>query len=110
LAAANRHLQNFEKKKFVQHDKPHSSLGYTILGENIIQELLDKNMVLLPFAIDPFGCWGPIARKILAGNGTNTIYTPNQPNTAIMFKQATTTSCPTRILCTADANWKSNST
>ncbi len=83
-----------------------------IRGENIIRELLDKNMILLPFAIDPFGRWGPITRTFLTGNGTNTTYTfpVNRPNAATMFKRATTTPCPTGILRTADANWKSNRT
>jgi hypothetical protein len=111
-AAADRHLQNFEKKKFARRDKAHSSLGYTIRGENIIQELLNKNMILLPFAIDPFGRWGPITRTFLIGNETNTVYTfpANRPNAAIMFKRATTSPCPTGILRTADANWKSTRT
>jgi hypothetical protein len=54
-ASANRHLQSFERKKFLQHDKPHSSLGHIINRDSIIQELINKNMVAVHFAIDPLG-------------------------------------------------------
>jgi hypothetical protein len=69
--------------------------------DNIIQELLDKNMVLLPLAIDPFGHWGPIARTLLTGNGTNTIYTfpdeqPQHPVPPEYFVQQMLTGNPTK--------------
>jgi hypothetical protein len=60
LANADKHLQRFKRKKLLRNNKAHTSLGHIIRGEDIIQELLNKNMVLLPIAIDPFGKWGPI--------------------------------------------------
>jgi hypothetical protein len=109
-AAADKHLQTFERKKFLRRDKPHSSLGHIIRGENVIQELLDTDRILLPFAINPFGRWGPITRTFLTGNDTTTIYNfpPNKPNAATMCRRATTPPCPLGILRTADANWKLN--
>jgi hypothetical protein len=60
LANVNKHLQRFERKKLLRNKMAHTTLQHIIRGEDVIQELLNKNMVLLPFAIDPFGKWGPI--------------------------------------------------
>ncbi len=72
-----------------------------------LQELLHKNMVLLPFSIHLFGRWGPITQTFLTENGTNSthIFPTYQPNAASMFHRATTTPCPIGILHTADATW-----
>ena len=69
-------------------------------GRCFLQELLHKNMVLLPFSIHLFGRWGPITQTFLTENGTNSthIFPTYQPNAASMFHRATTTPCPIGIL------------
>ncbi len=66
--------------------------------------------ILLPFAIDPLGRWGPITTTFLQGNKSSIQYTfqKTRNNAALMFQQATSTPCPLGILRTADANWKQN--
>ena len=94
----------------MRHDKPHSSLRHIIKGEDVINELLNKQMILLPFAIDPLGRWGPITTTFLQGNKHTLQYTfqTSRNNAAIMFRRATTNPCPLGILRTADTNWKQN--
>ncbi len=89
-------------------DKPHSTLKHIIKGEDVIKELLNKQMILLPFAIDPLGRWGPITTTFLHGNKSSIQYTfqKSRNNAALMFQRATSTPCPLGILRTADANWK----
>jgi hypothetical protein len=66
-ANADSHLQVFEKRKLCRGNKHNPTTGTSICGDDIIGDLLCNNMTLLPFAIDPFGRLGPIARTFLFG-------------------------------------------
>ena len=79
-------------------------------GEDIIQELLNKQMILLPMAIDPHGRWGPITNTFLNGNDHRTNYTfqQNRQHAAAMLRRATSSPSPIGILRTANANWNRN--
>ena len=65
-------------------------------------------MILLPFAIDPFGRWGPILQNFLLRSETTLEYKfhATRPNAKIMFHKATSDPCPIGILRTADHVWK----
>ncbi len=69
--------------------------------------LLKQNMILLPFAIDPHGRWGPITENFLNLLDRDLDYTfpAHRPNTATMFMKSTHP-CPIGILRTADELWK----
>ncbi len=65
-------------------------------------------MILLPFAIDPHGRWGPILQNFLYHAETTLEYKfyATQLNAKIMFHKATNDPCPLGILKTADFIWK----
>ena len=110
-ALTDAHLQTFERKKFNQEDKnKNDSTMDTILGDEVIGDLLNNNMILLPLALDPHGRWGPIMHNLLFNTATPPKYKfkPNVPNASIMAFKATTTPCPLGILQTADSVWKQN--
>jgi hypothetical protein len=116
-AAADSHLQEFEKRKYMR-DK--STVGdstnnthRTIPGETIIQDLLDGNTILIPIAIDPHGYWGPITQSFLSTPKTTIpplTFPHSRPNAKIMHHRATTYPSPTGILHAADAVWKTTKT
>jgi hypothetical protein len=66
-------------------------------------------MTLLPFAIDPFGRLGPIARTFLFGTTPHTPLSlpPSRPNAIEMHRRITSFPSPTGILPHADHSWKS---
>jgi hypothetical protein len=110
-ALADRHLQKFERRKFNRTNKRDvNDTSTSIHGDKVIGDLLQQNMILLPFAIDPHGRWGPILENFLSHSSTNLEYkfNANRPNAKIMFTRATTEPCPLGILRTADHIWKQN--
>ncbi len=78
-------------------------IGYTKVYPN-----LEDNTILLPFAIDPQGCRGPILDHFFLQSSGNLPYTfpTNRPNAKVMFVRSTTAPSPISILCTADSIWK----
>ena len=85
-----------------------SAIG--VKGELTMGELLAANMLLIPFALDPHGRWGPIMEHFLNLTAHNLRYQfrANKPNAATMLSRITRHPCPVGILKTADANWKTN--
>ena len=43
----------------------HPAIGITTIGDTVIGNILDQNMILLPFAINPLGHFGPILQHFL---------------------------------------------
>jgi len=112
-AVANKHLQKFERRKFMRCNKRDNNSNF-IAGDAVIGELIRANMILLPFAIDPHGRWGPITQSFLS-TSTTASKTPLQfpttrPHALTMYNRATTHPTPTNILHTADEVWKLNKT
>jgi hypothetical protein len=110
-ALADAHLQTFERKKFKREDKnKYNDSADTILGEDVIGDLLHNNMILLPFALDPHGRLGPALHNFLFNTSAPPKYKfkENFPNASIMAFKATTPPCPLGILHTADSIWKQN--
>jgi len=86
-------------------------------GDNVIGELYEKNMVLIPFTIDPHGHFGPMLQAFL----TTTTHAPqkpwctsphnskrHRPNANLMYSWASTPPCPLGILTSADINWSAS--
>jgi hypothetical protein len=68
-AIADQHLQLAEKKKFTYgkvNINPDTDSQQTIPGNTVMKDLLDKNTILIPFALDPHGHWGPITPAFLS--------------------------------------------
>ena len=73
-----------------------------------------KNMVLIPFTIDPHGRFGPMFQAFLTTthhprqkpwrtNHTNQKY--HRPNANLMYERASQPPCPLGILTSADILW-----
>jgi hypothetical protein len=107
LANANAHLQVYKKQKLNRGNKRNPTTGTTISGDGIIGEILQNNMTLIPFVIDPFGCLGPILCHFLFGTRPTVplSFPSSQPYATEMYKHITTFPSPTAILQLADKNW-----
>ncbi len=77
-----------------------------------MKELLDANTILLAFALDPFGRWGPITQNFLSIStaAERLTFRPDRPNATIMYNRATTHPAPTAILHAADSFWSLHKT
>jgi hypothetical protein len=92
-ANADSHLQKYEKKKIGRENKTDKITGTTsTTGDTVIGDLLDRNMILIPIAIDPFGRSGPILQTFLYDTQpTNPItFTPTKPNATSMYHKSHT--------------------
>jgi hypothetical protein len=78
--------------------------GTAIKGDDVIGDLIRDNMNLIPFAIDPFGRLGPLARTFLFGTlpQTSITFPPSRPNAIEMHRRITSTPSPKGILPHAD--------
>jgi hypothetical protein len=90
-ANADSHLQKYEKKKIGRDNKTNSTTGTTTNGDTVICKLLDRNMVLIPLAINPFGHFGPILQTFLFDTQPTTpiTFTPTKPNATLMYSKIT---------------------
>ena len=107
-ALADKHLQTFERKKFKRADKVNTHTAESIRGDEVMEDLVNNNMILLPLALDSFGRWGLTMQNFLFHTATTPCYKfkNNAPNAAIMAFKATTPPCPLGILQSADVIWK----
>jgi len=98
LAVADKHLQKFERRKYMRCTNKRDNNSNFIAGDVVIGELLRANIIFLPFAIDPHGRWGPILQNFLLLSNTNLDYSfpRHRPNARIMCSRSTTHPCPTR--------------
>jgi hypothetical protein len=75
-ANADHHRQMHERHKLGRINKPETATTSPIHGnDGIIGKLYHKNMVLIPFTIDPFAQFGPIFQSFL----TSTDSPPQAP-------------------------------
>jgi hypothetical protein len=65
MANADTHLQTYEKRKLGRTNKISPSTHTLTCGDDLIHDLLQRNMILLPFVIDPLGRFGPILQNFL---------------------------------------------
>ena len=111
-AAAEKHLQNIERKKYLRNNKTDTLTSTTIHGETTISELLQANTALLAFVIDPHGQWGPITKNFLLPTSLQSepTFPTRKPFAQTMYLRATKSPCPTAILQTANIHWQRNKT
>jgi len=110
-ASADKHIQRFERKKYMRNNKMDANDPTTrILGDSVIGDLLQQNMILLPFAIDPHGRFGQILTHFLFQPTAHLAFNfpTSRPNARIMFAKSTNLPSPIGILRTADCLWKQN--
>ena len=82
--------------------------GQTIMGDELLGDLIRKHIVLIPMAIDPHGKFGPMLEHFLFG------YTPRKPLSFIdnrfygaqMYSWAMGPQCPHNILNLASMCWQ----
>jgi len=89
-ANADSHLQKNEKKKIGCENKTDKITCTTTTGNTVIGNLLDRNMMLIPIAIDPFGRFGPLLQTFLYDTQpTNPNLITNKQSLIICFVQKT---------------------
>ena len=82
------------------------------MGDNVISELVNKNVVMIPFTVDPHGRRGPLAESFLFGLAPRKELKlmRERPNARMMHRMATQHPCPTNVVTLAgDARWKATS-
>jgi hypothetical protein len=109
-AAADLHMQKKEKLKLERRNNYDRATEEVTLGEDVISELIDKKIVLIPLAVDPHGRLGPMFNGFLF----DTIppqppkLQASKPNAKRMYNIATSYPCPRGIVTSACINWKRN--
>jgi hypothetical protein len=85
-ANANSHLQKQERKKLGRNNKKNRTTGTSTIGDKVIGNILTKNMILIPLAIDPFRRFGPILQHFLFDTPPTTpiTFTNAKPNATLM--------------------------
>jgi hypothetical protein len=114
-ANADHHLQMHEQRKLGRTTKPATPTTPPVHGDEVIDELYNKNMVLIPITIDPFACFGPMFQSFL----TSTESRPqepwftthrnnkfNRPYANLMYERASKPPCTLGSLTSADFFWK----
>jgi hypothetical protein len=98
------------------HKPPNSTTPFIhVHGDDVIGEIYRKNMVLIPFTIDPWARFGPMLQAFLTTTHhpcqkpwctthTNTKY--HCPNANLMYKRASQLPCTLGILISADLRWR----
>jgi hypothetical protein len=111
-ANANTHLQKYEKQKIGRDNKTDPTTGTITVGDTIIGDLLTRNMVLIPLAINPHRQFGPLLQTFLFDTEPTTpiSFMTNKPNTTLMYSKITTFPSPKGILKLVDHNWKISKT
>ena len=111
-AAAERHLQKYERRKFMREPELDTRTGLPVHGDIILGEILQANAIMMPWAIDPHGAFGPILKNFLLHHEPHVhqVFATNRPNATLLYTAATNHPCPSGILRTASAVWSRTST
>ena len=109
-ANADSHLQTYEKRKLGRANKTSPSTHTLTRGDDLIHDLLQRNMILLPFAIDPLGRFGPILQNFLLDTPPRTPIQlpPSKRHGTIMYSKLLSFPSPKGLFKLADHNWKAN--
>ena len=68
-AKAEAHIQKAERGKSLRAGIEADDVNkHNMLGEQIIQHMLDSNLFLIPIAIDPHSSWGPMFQNYMCGH------------------------------------------
>ncbi len=93
-------------------NKTNPTTGTITVGDTIIGNLLTRNMVLIPLAINPHRRFGPLLQTFLFDTepAKQISFTTNKPNTTSMYSKIKTFMSLKGILKLADHNWKISKT
>ena len=104
----------FQRGNGTQSSRTDKTSQITLTGEQIIGELYQSNMQLIPFAVSPLGLFGPTIEHFLYGTEPHIEHDKlhamdkrNFPNAHKMACQAFSTKTPSNILQRADQIWNS---
>jgi hypothetical protein len=96
-ANTDHHLQMHERRKLGRISKPATGTTPPVHGNEVIGELYNKNMVLIPITIDPFARFGPtMFQSFLTSTDscpqepwftTHRLDTFNRPYANLMYEQ-----------------------
>jgi hypothetical protein len=111
-ANATSHLQKYERRKLGHINKTDTSTSITTKGDSILGDLLQQNMLLIPFAIDPLGHFGPLLQNLLFGHHPAPIlrFPTSKPNGSQMYSKLLQYPSPKGVLLLADYNWSQHPT
>ena len=86
--------------------------GEKIPGETVIGQLLAKEVLLYPLAIDPHGRRGPVFRYLVDGEVVEAplSFTAAKPNAAAMYALVTSARAPNGLVQQACTKWKRHAT
>jgi hypothetical protein len=103
-ANSDLHLQKYERKKLGRTNKMDPSTSIITHGDILIGDLLHRNMLLILFAIDPLGRFGPLLQNFLVGHhpAPQLRFPPSRPNASQMYTKLLQYPSP---LLLANHNW-----
>jgi hypothetical protein len=86
-ADADSNLQKYERKKLGRTSKTNPSTSIITRGDTLIGDLLHRNMLLILFAMDPLGRFGPLLHNFLFGHhpAPQLWFPPSRPNATQMY-------------------------
>ena len=81
-------------------------------GDTVISERVARQMILLPFAIDPHGRFGPLLDHFFFGSHRPPplSFPTSKPNASLMYSKLLHYPSPKGILRLADHNWSTSPT
>ena len=108
--SSQRKRASFKEASYQQSRTCHDT-GITISGEEIIEDLYNSKMQLIPFAISPLGLFGPTINRFLYGktidsNNIHNINATTFPHTLKMANRASSNEVPSNILERANDIWR----
>ena len=80
---------------------------YHYPGRHTNRDLLNRNMLQIPFAIDPLSRFRPLLQNFLVGNHPAPLlqFPPSRPNVTQMYTKLLQNTSPKGILLLANHNW-----
>ena len=106
-ANADSHLQSYERRKLGRANKRNLTTSTITSGDKVIGDLIARQMLLLPIAINPLGRFGPLLTHFLFGshNPPPISFPVSKPNATLMYSKLLQYPSPKGILRLADHNW-----
>jgi len=101
----------FQRGRAISKARTCHDTGITISGEEIIEDLYNSKMQLIPFAISPLGLFGPTINRFLYGktidsDNIHNISATSFPHAHKMAKRASSAEVPSNILERANDIWR----
>ncbi len=110
MANADSHLQKYKLRKLGCINKTNTSTSIITQGDTLIKDLLHQNMLLILFATDPLGRFGPLLQHFLFGSHPAPLlwFPPSKQNATQMYSKLLQYPSPKGILLLANHNWLNN--